>query len=99
MGQHKHNPQALYFKSNPKKMAHLSSGEPYECVDFEARLVPLEEIFPADLVGGMKKDLRAEMTAGQCHKNAWKFAQMFKDAGMEYCEGILLPEGLSPIHH
>ena len=99
MGQHKNNPMAQYYKEHPKKTAHLASGETYECLDVEARIVPFKDIFPAHLVDGVKNELKAQVDAGLCHKNAWKLAHMFKDVGMEYCEGILLPEGMPPIHH
>lgn len=99
MGQHKHNQQALYYKSNPKRTAHLSSGETYECVDFEIRLTSLQEMFPQEMYQGLKSELKPQMNGGECHKNAWKFAQTFQDIGAEYCEGILLPDGMPPIHH
>ena len=99
MGQHKHNQQAQYYANNSKRTAHLSSGETYECVDFEIRLTPLQEMMPQELFQGIKSELKPHMDREECHKNAWKFAQTLQDIGVEYCEGILMPEGMPPIHH
>ncbi len=92
-----HNKNKNY--SYAKKVARLDSGEKYECVDFEATLVSLREILPPQVFYELKNGFKPLMDEGQCHKNAWRFAQTFSDVGMEYCEGILLPDGMQPIHH